>query len=52
MFLFLLFYPRMNKPCIHTSIVDISSFQIRLNHTFKLTGAYFKSKIMEGSHEM
>ena len=42
----------MNKPHTHANIIGISSFQNGLNHTFSLTCFYFKSKILEGSHEM
>ena len=42
----------MNEPDMHTNIIDISSSQNGLNHPFSSTGFYFKSKIVEDSHEM
>ena len=41
----------MNKPKMHSD-TGISSFQKGLNHTFSSTGFYFKSGIIEGSHEV
>ena len=34
------------------SCIEISSFWNELNHPFSLTGFYFKSEIIEGSHEI
>ena len=42
----------MNIPNINTNVIDISSFRIGLNHPFSSTGFCFKSKIMEGGHEV
>ena len=39
-FKIILFYREMNKPNIHNSIIDISSFQNRLNNLFSSTGFY------------
>ena len=46
-----LFYLSMNKLYMHTNI-EISSFQNGLNHPLSLTGFYFKSEDVKGSHEM
>ena len=35
---------------IHTSMIEISVFEIGLDQSFSLNGFYFKSKIVEGSH--
>ena len=40
----------MNKPNKQNNI-GISNFQTGLNDLFKSTGFYFKSKVIEGSHE-
>ena len=46
-----MFYPAINKPNVHNNIVGISSFQNGLNDLFSAAGFYFKSKVIEGSHE-
>ena len=35
---------------IHNNIIDISSFQSGLNNLLSSTGFYFKSKVIQGSH--
>ena len=50
--IFDIFYPRMNKPNILTTIIAIFSFRNGLNHPFSSTSFYFSSKIVEGNHEM
>ena len=44
-------YQRMNKPRMHANIIGISSFQNGLNYSFNSTSLYFKSKLVESSHE-
>ena len=39
------FYPRMNKPNIHSNIIVISSFQNGLNDLFSSTGFSFGAKL-------
>ena len=48
---FKFFYPRINKPNMHNNITGISSFQNGFNDLFSSTGFYFKSQVIEGSHE-
>ena len=45
------FYPRIIKANIHNFFIEISNFQNGLNDLFSLTGLYFKSKVIEGSHK-
>ena len=49
---FYIFYQRINKPNIHYVIIEISSFQNRINHPFSSTGFSFKSKSIDCSHRM
>ena len=49
--IFNFFYLRINKPNIHNNIIGISSFETGINDLFSLTGFYFKSKVIEGSHK-
>ena len=45
------FYLRINKPNINNTIIGISSFETGINDLFSLTGFYFKSKVIQGSHK-
>ena len=36
---------------MHNNIIDISSFQNRLNDLFSSTGFYLESKVIEGSRK-
>ena len=40
------FYPEINKPNIHNTIIDISSSQNGLNDLFSSTGFHLKSKVI------
>ena len=35
----------MNKPYINNNIIDISSFQVGLNHSFSSTGRYLRANL-------
>ena len=50
--LFFFFLSKNEKIIMHTNIIGISSFQNGLNDPFSSTGFCFKSKIVEGSHEI
>ena len=53
LFFFTLFFLSKNEKVImHTNIIGISSFQNGLNDPFSSTGFCFKSKNVEGSHEI
>ena len=48
--IFNFFYLRINKPNMQNKIIVISSFQTGFSDLFSSTGFYFKSKVIEGSH--